>query len=121
SHRGERAAGVLGAEWVGKVKDAGQREGVTLFMVLLAGYQAVLYRYSGQREVVVGTDVANRNRLETEGLMGFYINQLVLRTEMRGSPSWRELLERVKGVTLGAYGHQDLPFEKLVEELSPER
>jgi len=78
-------------------------------------------RYSGQEHVVVGTDVANRNRNEIEGLIGFFANQLVLHTDLSGNPRFRELLRRVREVTLGAYAHQDLPFEKLVEELRPER
>src|SRR5205085_10573149 len=94
---------------------------VTLFMTLLAAFQLVLARYSGQREVVVGTDVANRNRLETEGLIGFFINQLVLRTDFSANPSWREILQQVRETVLAAYAHQDVPFEKLVEELQPQR
>ena len=90
-------------------------------MLLLAVWQTLLYRYTGQTDVVVGTDVANRNRLQTEGLIGFFVNQLVLRTDLGGQPSFRELLKRVREVCLGAYAHQDVPFEKLVEELQPER
>ncbi|MBD2355223.1 amino acid adenylation domain-containing protein [Tolypothrix sp. FACHB-123] len=94
---------------------------VTLFMTMLAGLQTLLYRYTGQDDIVIGTDVANRNRAETEGIIGFFVNLLVLRTNLGGYPSFRELLQRVREVTLGAYNHQDLPFEKLVEELQPER
>ncbi|MBD2199772.1 MULTISPECIES: non-ribosomal peptide synthetase [Calothrix] len=94
---------------------------VTLFMTMVAGLQTMLYRYTGQDDIVIGTDVANRNRAETEGLIGFFVNLLVLRTNLGGYPSFRELLQRVREVTLGAYNHQDLPFEKLVEELQPER
>jgi non-ribosomal peptide synthetase component F len=94
---------------------------VTLFMVLLAGWQTLLSRYSGQSDVVVGTPIANRNRMETEGLIGFFVNTLALRADLRGRPSFRELLRQVREVTLGAYAHQDVPFEKLVEELQPER
>ena len=90
-------------------------------MTLLAAFQTLLYRYSGQEEIVVGTDIAGRNRAEMEPLIGFFVNQLVLRTDLRGGPSFVELLQRVREVALGAYAHQELPFEKLVEELQPER
>ncbi|MBR8834794.1 MAG: amino acid adenylation domain-containing protein, partial [Stigonema ocellatum SAG 48.90 = DSM 106950] len=98
-----------------------QQEGVTLFMTLLAAFQTLLYRYTHQEDIAVGSPIANRNRSEIEGLIGFFVNSLVLRTHFNGNPSFRELLGRVRDVTLGAYSHQDLPFEKLVEELHPER
>ncbi|WP_164021375.1 non-ribosomal peptide synthetase [Pyxidicoccus trucidator] len=98
-----------------------QREGTTLFMALLAGFQVVLSRYSGQDDFVVGTDIANRNHSQTEGLIGFFINQLPLRARLDGDPSFRELLGRVRQTSLGAYAHQDLPFEELVKALNPER
>jgi hypothetical protein len=93
----------------------------TLFMPLLAGFEILLSRYSGQEDIMVGTGIANRNRREIEGLIGFFVNTLVMRTDLSGDPTVMELLERVREVSLGAYGHQDLPFEKLVEELQPER
>lgn len=103
------------------VKRLSQREGVTLFMTLLAAFQTLLLRYTNQEDVVVGSPIAGRTRAETEPLIGFFINTLVLRTDLSGNPSFRELLLRVKEVALGAYGHQDVSFEKLVEELQPER
>ncbi|QLE53350.1 amino acid adenylation domain-containing protein (plasmid) [Nostoc sp. C057] len=99
----------------------GQQEGVTLFITLLAAFQVLLYRYTQQEDIVIGSPIANRNRSEIEGLIGFFVNSLVLRTDLSGNPTFRELLSRVKEVALGAYSHQDLPFEKLVEELHPER
>lgn len=98
-----------------------QREGVSLFMTLLAAFQTLLYRYTGQEDVVVGSPIANRNRQELEGLIGFFVNSLVLRTDLSGNPTFRALLNRVRDVTLAAYAHQDLPFEKLVQELHPQR
>ncbi|MEH2138507.1 amino acid adenylation domain-containing protein [Nostoc sp.] len=99
----------------------GQQEGVTFFITLLAAFKVLLYRYTQQEDIAIGSPIANRNRSEIEGLIGFFVNSLVLRTDLTGNPSFRELLNRVKEVALGAYTHQDLPFEKLVEELHPER
>ena len=104
-----------------QVRELSRRETVTLFMTLLATFKVLLYRYSGQTDIVVGTPIANRNRKEIEGLIGFFVNTLVLRTELGGEPSFRELLRRVKEVSLDAFKNQDVPFEKLVEELQPER
>ncbi|MDF5714836.1 MAG: amino acid adenylation domain-containing protein [Rhizonema sp. NSF051] len=98
-----------------------RQQGVTLFMTLLASFQIFLQRYTNQDDIVVGTDVANRNRAETELLIGFFINLLVLRTDLSGNPSFQDLLKRVRSVALGAYAHQDLPFEELVKALQPER
>jgi amino acid adenylation domain-containing protein len=98
-----------------------RREGATLFMVLLAGFQTLLSRTSGQQDLAVGSPVAGRTRVETEGLIGFFVNTLVLRGALAGEPSFRELLGRVRETALAAHTHQDVPFEKLVQELSPER
>ncbi len=98
-----------------------QQEGGTLFMTLLAAFQVLLHRYSGQNHITVGSPIANRNQVETEGLIGFFVNTLVFHTDLSGNPSFRQLLARVKEVALGAYAYQELPFEKLVEELQPER
>ncbi|XIG72348.1 non-ribosomal peptide synthetase (plasmid) [Streptomyces sp. SGAir0957] len=95
--------------------------GASLFMTLLSVFQLLLARYSGQRDVAVGTPIAGRNRAETEELIGFFVNTLVLRTDLSGDPAFSELLARVKDTALGAYDHQDLPFERLVEELAPDR
>ncbi len=121
SRRAEKVPFQLTAELTSELKALSRREGVTLFMTLLAAYQIVLGRYAKQEDVVVGTDIANRNRLETEGLIGFFVNQLVLRVRLEGELSFKELLARVREVTLGADAHQDTPFEKLVEELAPAR
>lgn len=101
------------------LKDLSQQERGTLFMTLLAAFQTFLYRYTGQEDIIVGTPIAGRNQVEAEGLIGFFVNTLALRTYLSGNPSFQELLGRVREVALGAYAHQDLPFEKLVEELQP--
>ncbi|HEY9747315.1 MAG TPA: amino acid adenylation domain-containing protein [Allocoleopsis sp.] len=98
-----------------------QQSGTTLFMTLLAAFQTLLYRYTGQTDIVIGFPIANRNRSEIEGLLGFFVNSLVLRTDLSGNPTFRALLARSREVALAAYDHQDVPFEKLVEELHPER
>ena len=121
SQRGGSVRFRLSTELSEGLRKLSRAEGVTLFMTLLAGFQVLLHRYTGQEEIVVGTDVANRNQGGVEGLIGFFVNQLVLRTSVRGEETVREVLKRVREVTLGAYAHQDLPFEKLVEELAPER
>jgi len=104
-----------------RLKKFAQENGVTLYMILLAVYQTVLSKYSGQEDVVVGTPIANRNKSEIENLIGFFVNMLVMRTDISGNPSFIDLVKRVKKVALGAYAHQDLPFEKVVEKLQPER
>lgn len=103
------------------LQSVSQTEGVTMFMVMLAAWQTLLSRYTGQSDISVGTPIANRNRAEIERLIGFFVNTLVLRTDLNGDPDFREVLRRVKEVCLGAYAHQDMPFEKLVMEFQPDR
>src|SRR5262249_7405220 len=96
-------------------------ENVTLFMTLLTAFNVLLYRYSGREDIVVGTPIAGRIRAEIEGLIGFFVNTLALRNDVSGNPTFRQLLARVREVCFQAYAHQELPFEKLVQELRPER
>ncbi len=121
SHAGERVRFTWGQELTAHLKALARREGATLFMVLLAGFQLLLSRYSRQSDVAIGTDVANRNLTAIESLIGFFINQLVLRCRLDPRDGFERLLKQAREVTLGAYEHQDLPFEKLVDELSPRR
>ncbi len=104
-----------------KVKELSQREGVTMFMTLMAAFQVLLYRYSGQEDFAVGTPIAGRTATETEPLIGFFVNTLVLPAEVGGGPSFRQVLQRMKTKTMGAYAHQDVPFERLVDSLQIER
>src|SRR5262249_5466422 len=104
-----------------RLSELSKREGATQFMTLLAAFQILLWRYSGQDDIAVGSPIAGRNREEIENLIGFFINTLVLRTDLSKNPTFEELLQQVKDTALAAYAHQDLPFEKLVEELQPER
>lgn len=119
--RGARYSFSLPTNLTEALKTLSQDEEVTLFMTLLAALKTLLYRYTFQEDILVGSPIANRNRTETESLIGFFVNTLVLRTDLSGNPTFRELLRRVRQVTWDAYDHQDLPFEKLVEELQPER
>ncbi|HLL47781.1 MAG TPA: condensation domain-containing protein, partial [Longimicrobiaceae bacterium] len=121
SPRAESHAFALPAQLSHGLRERSRREGTTLFMTVLAGWQALLGRYAGQEDVVVGSPIAGRNRRETEGLIGFFVNMLALRADLSADPSWAELLRRVRKATLGAYDHQELPFERLVEELNVER
>ena len=111
----------LPADLMARLMAAGRREGATLYMVLLAAFQALLGRYSGQTDLAVGTPVAGRPRPELEGLIGFFVNTLVLRADLSGNPTVREHLARVRETCLGAQAHQDVPFERLVDELRPQR
>ncbi|MEC4891787.1 MAG: amino acid adenylation domain-containing protein [Oscillatoria sp. PMC 1051.18] len=103
------------------IENLSRQEGVTLFMLLLAAFQTLLYRYTGQEDIPVGSPIAYRNRDEIKRLIGFFVNTIVLRADLRGNPSFVDLLGRLRQVALEAYAHQDLPFEQLVEELQPER
>jgi hypothetical protein len=119
--RGGQEKFALDEELSAALRELSRREGVTMFMLLLAAFQVLLMRYSGQEDVVVGTPVAARRHKEVEDLIGFFVNTLVLRTDLSGDPTFKELLKRVREVCLGAYSHQDVPFEKLVEALQPKR
>jgi amino acid adenylation domain-containing protein len=121
SFHGARVPIALPQSLMAAINEMSSEVRVTPFMILLAVFQVLLYRYSGQEDVVVGSPIANRNRAETESLIGFFVNTLVLRGDLSGNPSFKGLLSRVRDVCLEAYAHQDLPFEKLVEELRPER
>jgi hypothetical protein len=121
SFRGDNQTFVIYKDLTQKIKAISQAEGVTLFVILLAVFKVLLYRYTGLEDIIVGSAVANRNRKEIEGLIGFFVNTLVLRSSLKGNPTFREFLQRVKKTTWEAYDHQDLPFEKLVEQLHPER
>ncbi|HEX8696900.1 MAG TPA: amino acid adenylation domain-containing protein, partial [Longimicrobium sp.] len=108
-------------ELLERLQTLGRSEGATLYMTLLGAFQVLLSKYSGSEDIVVGSPIAGRTRREVEELIGFFVNTLVLRTDLSGDPSFRDVLRRVREVTLGAYEHQEVPFEKLVAELRPER
>ncbi|HST59989.1 MAG TPA: amino acid adenylation domain-containing protein [Longimicrobium sp.] len=121
SYRGKSEAMELPAELLARLRAVGRREGATLFMVLLGAWQVLLAKYAGTADVVVGSPIAGRTRREVEELIGLFVNTLVLRTDLSGDPTLGEVLRRVRETALGAYAHQDLPFERLVAELQPER
>jgi amino acid adenylation domain-containing protein len=121
SFRGAKRSLVLPVDLSEALKNLTRRQDATLFMILLAAFQTLLHRYTGQDDIVVGSPIAGRTRHELEGLIGFFVNTLVLRTDFVGNPSFRELLCQVRQIAWDAYAHQDLPFEKLVAELQPER
>ena len=121
SYRGARRDIPLSHELATALKQVAQRENVTLFALLLASFQTLLHRYSGQADIRVGVPVANRNRVETEGLIGFFVNTQVLKAEFDSQQTFRSLLQQVQNTVLGAQAHQDLPFEQLVDALQPER
>jgi amino acid adenylation domain-containing protein len=121
TYRGARHPFALPKDLSDALRDVGRRQGTTLFMTLLAGFQALLFRYTGQEQMLIGSPSAGRDRAETEGLIGFFVNTLVLRGDLSGDPSFARLLARTREDALGAYAHQDLPFEKLVESVQPDR
>ncbi|WP_242295072.1 condensation domain-containing protein, partial [Bacillus cereus group sp. BfR-BA-01381] len=110
---------VLSKQLTQKVRSLSKQEGTTLFMTLLAAFKTLLYRYTGQEDIIVGSPIANRNRSEIEGLVGFFVNTLPLRTKLSGDKTFREVLKLIRETSLEAYAHQDVPFEKLVEEIHP--
>ncbi|ARU62078.1 hypothetical protein CBW65_14470 [Tumebacillus avium] len=121
SYRGAYEPFHLPEELTADLNSLSKQEGVTLFMTLLAAFNTLLHRYAGQDDIIVGSPIAGRSRTEIEPLIGFFVNMLPLRTDLSGAPTFRELLQRVRAVTLGAYAHQDVPFEQLVDVLKPER
>jgi len=121
SFEGARIKFTLPKELTAALNALSRREDATLFMTLLAAFQLLLYRYSGQEDIVVGSPVANRDRTEIENIIGFFVNTLVFRTDLSGAPSFRQLLRRVREVCLDVYAYQEIPFEKVVEELKPQR
>jgi non-ribosomal peptide synthetase component F len=119
--RGAQLSLTIPSELTARLKDLSHKSDSTLFMTLLGAFGVLLSRYSAQDDVVIGSPIAGRTRAETENLIGFFVNTIALRTSIAGNPSFRQLLATVKKITLDAYTHQDLPFEKLVEELQPAR
>jgi len=121
THNGTAVPMVFAGRLQQDLKGFAQRQGSTLFIVMMAAFKALLHHWTTQEDISIGTLIANRRRPEVEGLIGFFANSLVLRTDLSGDPTFRELLHREREVSLDAYGHQDVPFEKLVEELNPPR
>jgi amino acid adenylation domain-containing protein len=121
TYNGARISFEIPQELTQKLNKLSQQEGTTLFMTLLAAFKTLIYRYTGQEDILIGAPIANRDRAEIENLIGFFVNTLVLRTSLSNNPSFKELLRRVRETALSAYAHQELPFEKLVEKLHPER
>ncbi len=120
-HRGGMETAVIDGAYWEKMKSFSRQEGASVFMTVLAIYQVLLSRYAGQTDFGVGTPITNRSHVRLEGMIGFCVNTLIMRADLRGEPDFREVLRRVRKATLEAFDHQDLPLEKLVEELSPER
>jgi amino acid adenylation domain-containing protein len=121
TYRGSIVVSALSRKLTDAIKALSHREGVTLFATLLAAFKALLQRYTREEDILVGVPIAGRNRPEAEELIGFFVNTLVMRTDLSGDPTFRQLLRRVHETALGAYAHQELPFEKLVEVLNPKR
>ena len=120
-HEGSHHHIELDRQLADSLVEFGQREGATLFMTMLAAFATLLYRLSGEEDIVIGSPIANRNNLELQGLIGFFTNTIALRTNLGGNPSFREVVKRARATALGAYAHQDLPFEKVVETVAPRR
>ncbi|MGH7929303.1 MAG: condensation domain-containing protein, partial [Candidatus Binatia bacterium] len=121
SYQGARQSIELSRELTAGLKALSRKEGVTLFMTLVAAFQTLLYRYTGQEDLTIGSPIANRTRTEIEGLIGFFVNTMVLRSKISGAPTFKKHLAQVKELALDAYACQDVPFEKLVEEIHPQR
>ena len=121
SYKGAAKFFKLSSHLSDRIRVLSNQQGVTLFMTLLAAFQAQLYRYTNQEDICIGSPIANRNHADIEGLIGFFVNTLALRTDLSGNPSFLELLQRVRDVCVGAYANTELPFERLVGELHPER
>lgn len=121
SYRGTRHCFQVPAAQTNRLEQLGKSEGATLFMTLLAGFKCLLHRITGQEDIAIGTPIANRTRKELEPLIGFFVNTLVMRNDLSGAPTFREVVQRVRTRALEAYDNQDLPFEKLVEDLQPDR
>ncbi|HEX5216632.1 MAG TPA: amino acid adenylation domain-containing protein [Vicinamibacterales bacterium] len=121
SHRGHRAETYVSDAAVQSLEQIGRAEGATPFMVLLAVYAALLHRLSGQEDILIGTGIANRNRQELEPMVGFFVNSLVIRLDLSNQPSFRAVLRQARRIAIDAYANQDVPFERMVEELNPER
>jgi amino acid adenylation domain-containing protein/non-ribosomal peptide synthase protein (TIGR01720 family) len=121
THAGRTLRFKLSVELSGKLRALAEQEDATLFMVLLAAFKVLLCRYTGQEDIVIGSAIANRNRREIESLIGLFVNTLVLRSDLQGNPAFTELLRRVRSTAIEAYAHQDLPFERLVDELHADR
>src|SRR5205085_3786599 len=121
TYRGAVERFVMPAPSAARLNELSHKQEATLFITMLAGLKLLLLRYTGQADILIGSPIANRTHSETEKLIGFFANTLVLRTDLSGNPTFKELLSRVRDVSLGAYVHQHIPFERLVEELHPER
>jgi amino acid adenylation domain-containing protein len=121
THRGARESLIVDQGVVEALRELSRRQGASLFMVFLAAFKALLVRTTGQEDILVGTPIAGRNRTETEGVIGCFINTIVMRNDLSGNPTFKELLGRVRKTALEAYAHQEMPFEKIVEELAPKR
>ncbi|MBE1556816.1 non-ribosomal peptide synthetase [Sporosarcina limicola] len=121
SFNGDRLDFSISTNLTDKLKKFSQKHEVSLYMTLITGFKGLLYRYTGQEDIIIGTPIANRNQLEIENLIGFFVNTLVLRTQLTSSMSWNDLLMKIKQTSLDAYANQDIPFEKVVKEIQPER